>query len=119
MLAEVDDPNLSAFVVWVPRNGAEQKHVERVTRLVTDHRASHFWDTSGAVIDPYDDMLELTGPCAGILMVFGPDAEWGDSGPPEPDYLEDAHAREFDRPWPQFNAKRFAGKVRELLADSS
>ena len=103
----------------MPRNGAREKYVGRVTDLVTDSRATHYWDTSGAVIDPYDEMLKLTGPCAGIFMVFGPDAKWGDDGPPRADYVEDAHAREFDRPWPHFDARRFAGVVREMLGDRS
>jgi len=32
-----------------------------------------------------------------------------------PDYLEDAHAREFNRPYPQYDPQRFADKAREML----
>ncbi len=41
-------------------------------------------------------------------MVFGPDALWGDDGPPVPDHAEDAHAEQYDRVLPQFDSKRFA-----------
>lgn len=115
---KIDADDLAAYVVWVPRNGAREKHVERVVGLVADPRATQYWDARGAVIDPYDRMLELTGPCAGIFAVFGPDATWDGDGPPRPDYVEDAHAKQFDRPWPQFDAKRFADKIRGMLANS-
>jgi len=103
-------------VVWVPRNGAQEKHVDRVLELVTDERAIQYWDTEKSVIEPYDGMLELTGPCAGVFLVFGPDAKWPESGPPRPDHIEDAHADQYDRPWPQFDVDRLAEKVDELLS---
>lgn len=106
---------MQAYVVWVPRNGAQEKHVDRVLELVTDERATQYWDTEKAVIEPYDEMLELTGPCAGVFLVFGPDASWPESGPPRPDHVEDAHADQYDRPWPQFDVDRLAEKVSELL----
>ncbi len=102
-------------MVWVPRNGAQEKHVDRVTDLVTDDRAVQYWDAEGAVIGPYIEMLELTGPCAGIFMILEPGVMWEDAQPPHPDYVEDAHAKQYDRPWPQFDVKRFSDKVREML----
>lgn len=106
---------MRAYVVWVPRNGARAKHVERVTGLVTDPRATQYWDEHGAVIDPFDEMLSLTGPCAGIFAIYDPDATWDGSVPPTPDYYEDAHAREYNRPGPQFNVGRFADSVLAAL----
>ena len=82
---------------------------------MTDSRATQYWDEFGAVIDPFDEMLSLTGPCAGIFMIYGPEVLWGER-PPPPDYWEDAHAREFDRPAPQFDARRFADEVRTALS---
>ncbi|MEE9472396.1 MAG: hypothetical protein V3V82_00245 [Acidimicrobiia bacterium] len=86
-----------------------------MTDLVTDNRAVQYWDAEGAVIGPYTEMLELTGPCAGIFMIFEPGVMWEDARPPRPDYVEDAHAKQYDRPWPQFDAKRFSDRVREML----
>ena len=102
--------------MWVPRNRARAQHVERVTSIVTDERATQYWDEYGAVIDPFTDMLTLTGPCAGVFLIYGPDAVWEGDTPPMPDYLEDAHAREYDRPHPQFNSRRFADSVRAVLS---
>ena len=115
MLEETDSPNLVAYVVWVPKNGAREEHVSRVTGIVTDERAQQYWDGQQAVMQSYHERYELTGPCAGLFMVFGPDAEWGADGPPEPEYVEDAHAREYNRRPPQFEAKRFAAYVMEML----
>ncbi len=102
--------------MWVPRNRARARHVERVTSIVTDERATQYWDEYGAVIDPFTDMLTLTGPCAGVFLIYGPDAVWEGDTPPMPDYLEDAHAREYNRPHPQFNRRRFADSVRAVLS---
>ena len=102
-------------MVWVPRNGAREKHVERVTHLVSDPRAVNYWDGHQAAMAPYNEMFSLTGPCAGVFMVFGPDQEWGAAGAPRPIYAEDAHAEEFNRELPQFDADRFAEFVRGVL----
>jgi hypothetical protein len=97
-LDKIDAPNLAAHVVWVPRNGAKEQHLDRVTHLVTDERAPQYWDATGAVIGPYTRMLELTGPCAGVFLLFGPEATWGDQGPPRPDHIEDISAVRFRAP---------------------
>ena len=115
MLDEIDDPDLAAYVVWVPRNGAREEHVERVIHLVTDERATQYWDGEAAVIDPYTRMLDLTGPCAGVFLLFGPDATWDGDAPPRPLHVEDAHADQYDRPHPQFDAERLAAEVSRLL----
>ena len=103
--------------MWVPKNGAEEKHVPKVMQVVTDSRAAHYWDAQQAVMQPYHERYSLTGPCAGIFMVFGPEVLWGDDGPPVPDYAEDAHAEQYDRVLPQFDAKRFAQWVRAQLEE--
>ena len=61
--------------MWVPRNGAEERHTRRVTGIVTDHRATQYWDGRDAVMPYFDAMLDLTGPCAGIFAVYGPAVE--------------------------------------------
>jgi len=117
ILGKIDSADLSVYVVWAPRNGAREEHVERVTKLVTDERATQYWDEHSAVATPLDDMLSLTGPCAGIFMLYDGAARWEGDAPPEPLYWEDAHARELGREGaPQFDAKGFAEKVREFLA---
>jgi len=93
--------------------------VGRVTQIVTDPRAAQYWDGQRVLTDAYDRMLALSGPCAGIFMLYGRQARWEGAAPPSPDYLEDAHAREFNRPYPQYDAQRFADKVRAMLKPRS
>ncbi len=115
VLAEIGGEHLVAYVVWAPKNGARQRDVARVTGIITDPRATQYWDDHGVVARANDEMLTLAGPCAGIFMLYGPNAQWDGAVPPEPAYLEDAHAREFDRPHPQLDADRFAARVRAVV----
>ncbi len=115
VLATVHDTSLRVYVVWAPKNGGRQQDVGKVTQLVTDPRAAQYWDGHRVLTDAYDRMFALSGPCAGIFMLYGRQARWESAVPPRPDYLEDAHAREFSRPNPQYDAQRFADKAREML----
>ena len=99
----------------MPRNGAREKHVRRVTGIVTDQRARQYWDGHEAVVAHFDERYALTGPCAGIFMVFGRGAHWDDDAPPEATYAEDAHAIQYNRQLPQLDARRFAQRVMEML----
>jgi hypothetical protein len=116
VLATVADPDLRIYVVWAPKNGGRQQDVEPVAHIVTDPRATQYWDR--VLTDAYDRMLALSGPCAGIFMLYGPGARWDGAAPPRADYLEDAHAQEFGRPYPQYDAKRFADKARAMLNET-
>lgn len=118
VLAALGQPSLRIYVVWAPKNGGREQDVAAVTGLVTDPRAAQYWDAQRAVTDAYDRMLTLTGPCAGIFMLYGPQVRWQGATPPEPTYLEDEHAEEFNRPHPQFDGSRLATKARELLQTS-
>ncbi len=115
VLAAVGDSSLRVYVVWAPKNGGRQQDVGRVTQIVTDPRAAQYWDGHRALTDAYDRMLALSGPCAGIFILYGRQTRWDGATPPRPDYLEDAHAREFNRPYPQYDAQRLADKAREML----
>ena len=119
VLATIDDANLRIYVVWAPKNGGRQQDVGRVTQIVTDPRAAQYWDGHRVLTDAYDRMLALSGPCAGIFMLYGRQARWEDAAPPRADYLEDAHAEEFNRPYLQYDARRFAAKMREMLTTRS
>src|SRR6266446_2947029 len=103
------------YVAWAPKNGGRQQDVGRVTQIVTDPRAAQYWDGHRVLTDAYDRMLALSGPCAGIFMLYGPQARWEGAGPPRADYLQDAHAEEFNRPYPQYDVQRFADKARSML----
>ena len=44
VLATIDSRELAAYVIWAPKNGGREKHVDRVLDLVTDARATQYWD---------------------------------------------------------------------------
>ncbi len=117
MLATIDNSELAAYVLWAPKNGGREKHVNRVLDLVTDARATQYWDGSGFAVDAYDTMFEIEGrPCAGVFMLYGADAVWKGKSPPMPEYFEDAHAREFSQTaGPQFDGSRLAEQARQML----
>lgn len=89
--------------------------MDRVTHLVTDTRATQYWDAASAVADAYTEQLSLTGPCAGIFMIYEPGQTWDGDEPPRAVYLEDAHAREYRRPYPQWDATRFRDRILQIL----
>ncbi len=119
VLAAIDSPELAAYVIWAPKNGGREKHVNRVLDLVTDSRASQYWDGEGSAVAAYDAMFGIEGrPCAGVFMLYPADAVWEDQSPPMPDYFVDAHAREFSRTaGQQYDGRQLAERTREMLSD--
>lgn len=116
VLASVPDDRVEVLVVWVPKNGAHERHVDPVIKLVTDDRATHYWDEHGYVVGTLDEQLGLTGrACAGAFLVYGPDVRWTEDAPPDPAYWSDAHSREFRQHGPHFDPDTLARELRALL----
>jgi hypothetical protein len=86
-LARTDDENLKVYVVWISRfPGDSLKAAEAATRLVSDKRARHFWDGTGAVGKLYGNAVELPQGkkfAWDIYFVFEPQVEWK-ADPPTP-----------------------------------
>ena len=119
VLATIDSPELAAYVIWAPKNGGRESHVNRVLDLVTDSRATQYWDGEGSAVAAYDTMFGIEGrPCAGVFMLYPADAVWDDQSPPMPEYFVDAHAREFPRTaGNQYDGDEFAERTLEMLRD--
>ena len=117
VLASIDSPELAVYVIWAPKNGGREKHVNRVLDLVTDARATQYWDGNGTAVEAYDGMFGIEGrPCAGVFMLHRADAVWDGNSPPMAEYFVDAHAREFSRSaGQQFDGSRLAERTRQLL----
>ena len=71
ILEQHPDADVRVYVVWVPRVSTDERF--GVTDLVTDERATHFWDEGLVVPDYFEDPNTYD-----IGYVFGPDASWGD-----------------------------------------
>jgi hypothetical protein len=116
VLEKIDSTALEIYVVRGPKNGAQANHVDRVTNLVDDSRATQYWDEHAAVAGPYDKLFDLAGPCAGVFALYGPDAKWDTANPPEPLVWQDAHADQRGREDnPPLDAEAMADRVRALL----
>ena len=117
VLEKIDSADLEVYVVWGPKNGAKERHVDRVKDLVTDPRATQYWDEHAAVAAPYDALFDLAGPCAGVFALYGPGTEWSSDTPPWPVMWQDAHADQRGREDnPPLAAKAMASRVRTLLS---
>jgi len=119
VLAKIDNPDLVAYVIWVPKNGGSERYVKKALDLVTDARATQFWDESRAAINIYDEMFGIEGrPCAGVFMLHDAAAVWEGDSPPKPDFFEDAHANEFSRTaGSRYDASRMAERARQMLEE--
>lgn len=106
------DPNLRAYVVWVPKVGGEEKHVPNATRFVHDTRAMHYWDGEGAMLNGYEPVLSISEDAWDIYMIYGPAARWEESVPPRPDYW--MHQLDLDNA-PDLDAALFASTVKRYL----
>ena len=88
-LAHVDSDKTKVLVVWIKRfPGDSLQAAQEATTLVSDPRATHFWDASGALGKLYGKTLKLPGGrkfAWDVYFVFGPKAEWT-SSPPAPDF---------------------------------
>jgi hypothetical protein len=86
-IARIKGDQLKVYVVWISRfPGDSLKAAQAATELVSDKRALHFWDGTGAVGKLYGNAVKL--PQAkkfawDIYFVFEPQAEWK-ADPPMP-----------------------------------
>ena len=86
-LAKDSSKSVAVYVVWVPRLGAEEKHVASATALVPDHRARHFWDGGMLIGSAYQPVLKLEAAAWDTWMLFDQEAVWKDA-PPAPAWWE-------------------------------
>lgn len=70
--------------MWQPKLGATEKHVEDATRLITDDRATHYWDGPGSTLRSYRKTLAIAEDAWDIYLIYGPEAVWEGALPPRP-----------------------------------
>ena len=89
LLRKSADPRLQTFVVHVPYLGAKAKDVAPATQLLHNANVHHYWNESGAFGRKLSTALGLKNGekqvyAWDVWLVYGPEATWGDSGPPQP-----------------------------------
>jgi hypothetical protein len=71
-------------VVWVPKRGATEKDVGVATRVVSDLRALHYWDESGATMQQWRQMMGMTEDAWDVYFLYDRSAKWTGDLPPKP-----------------------------------
>lgn len=88
-LAKTDSDELKVYVVWIRRfPGDSLKAAQAATSLVSDKRARHFWDGTGAIGRLYGSSLKLPQGkkfAWDVYFLFEPKAEWK-ADPPVPTF---------------------------------
>jgi hypothetical protein len=85
-LARVSNPDLAAFVVWVPQLGAERKHVASGAAIITDPRAQQYWDADNWLDTAYGKVLKTPDVAWDVYLLYRRGVKWNDALPPHPDF---------------------------------
>ena len=87
VLNKIKDPDVRAYVVWVPMLAMDEAaSVAEATKFMPDRRASHFWDGAGILKKAYASVLQFDEgqPAWDVYFAYGRDAEWKAELPPDP-----------------------------------
>ena len=106
---------LAMYIVWVPLEGARERHARRATRLVPDRRARHFWDGEDRLTQEFGRTLDIDTDAWDVFLVYGPDATWEEGDlPPAPDYWQHELFR-LRKTAPRFDSAVLLSEVRARL----
>ncbi len=115
VLATIDDASLRAYVVWVPilpddNNAAAVES----SAIVSDRRATHFWDEQGVLPQSFARVLGLPEgwPAWDVYLASEARAYWGEA-PPAPAFWH--HQLGNDLAAPRLDGAVFAAQLEELL----
>ncbi len=115
VLATIKDPNLAAYVVWVPELGATSSNVPGAMALVSDPRAHHYWDGHEQLGNAYEHTLPTPGPSWDVYLLFERQQRWRTTEPPNP--VSWMHQLGGVTSAPRLNAGVFREQVAHLLAN--
>jgi hypothetical protein len=121
VLAKESDPNLRAYVVWVPMFRGMERDVPKASTEVPDQRSFHYWDGASLLVNAYRDTLGLPEPAWDIFLLYDRSARWDGDSPPKPAYwmhqLGSARRPRVNGPF--LNAATFLERTRQLIAPGS
>ena len=115
VLEAIGDASLRAYVAWVPILPEDTETPDEETQaLVSDARASHFWDEQRALTRIFSTLLGLPEewPAWDVYLAYPPGARWGDA-PPKPSFWHH-QLGDLDLA-PKLDGAPFAAGVREIL----
>ena len=118
VLEAIEDPSLRVYVVWVLMLPEDQSvQAQEASCLVSDQRASHFWDAERVLPTLFSSVLNLSSgyPAWDVYLAYPPGARWDDE-PPKPPYWQ--HQLGGAAMAPQLDGETLAAHVRLILASS-
>lgn len=83
-----NDPDLKAFIFYVPTLGAKEDDAARAVRLMQGDDIRHYWDPEGESGRKIQDALGIDVYAWDVWLVYGRDAVWAKKNPPAPAYWE-------------------------------
>ena len=86
VLNRIDDPDLRAYVIWVPMFRGAERDVPRATREVADTRSRHYWDGSSASMRAVRATLGISEDAWDVFLLYPPGVRWEGEHPPAPDF---------------------------------
>jgi len=86
--ASQNDDRLVTFVVHVPTLAALEMHVADTIPLLRGPRVHHYWEESGIIGLHYQEVMDVNMYVWDFWAIYGPEARWQGTLPPEPDYYE-------------------------------
>ena len=115
VLESIGEPSLRVYIAWVPilPDDSEPAAGER-SKLVTDARASQFWDSDKTLPPLFAPVLGLEEgwPAWDVYLAYPPGPTW-DAEPPKPAFWHH-QLGELDLA-PKLDADAFARQLRELF----
>lgn len=121
LLAGTHDSRLQIFVVHEPVIGGTPDKIRGAAALLHNPHVHHYWNAGGGFGRLLGDAVGLKRDDKSVYawdvwMIYGPDAEWGDAGPPQPLRLMVQLPPVQNPAYSFLDSKAFAQEVRTLLA---
>jgi hypothetical protein len=117
VLKVVPDQRVATYVVWVPILPTDRQAPGPDTlSLVTDRRATHFWDEEGRLPELFKKSLGLEQKrwAWDVYLIYPPGTRWDTELPPKPVYWQ--HQLPGVRSAPRLAGQSFAALLRKTLA---
>jgi hypothetical protein len=105
--------DIEVYSVWVPILPSDAKlTVGRATKSLEESRVRHYWDGDGVLVRDYSPVLGLDDKTWDVYLLYGKDAEWGDT-PPKPIYWQEQLGISEET---MLDGKKLTAEINNLLA---
>jgi hypothetical protein len=117
VMAKLGDPDLRAYVVWVPMFRGAERDVPKATTELPDVRARHYWDGESQLVNGYQRTLKFDEPAWDIFLLYSPEARWDGELPPPPAFWmhQLVSGRKPRVPGPILDAPTFLAEARAMI----